>query len=59
MPSQIEQLEESIAALEQSSEPESPALKGMKLKVAGLYNRRAKEKFNLKVNELLGRSWAQ
>ncbi|MBD3647660.1 MAG: hypothetical protein HUJ31_09475 [Pseudomonadales bacterium] len=56
MPSQIEQIEASIAELEKG-DPENPLLKSLKQKVAVLRAQQEKDEFNVSMRELLGTPW--
>lgn len=57
LPSQIEQLEASIAELEKKGDPENPLLKSLKLKASTLRSQQEKDDFNVSVRDLLGRPW--
>jgi hypothetical protein len=57
LPSQIEQLEASIAELEKAGDPENPLLKSLKVKASALRAQQEKDDFNVSVGELLGKPW--
>lgn len=56
LPSQIEQIEASIAELEKG-DPENPLLKTLRQKAAVLRAQQEKHEFNVSVRELLASPW--